>query len=341
MNRARSLPIILAIASLTTAVLAASADDLRNVKHGQPVPVCKLPALDGSIIDTESLKGSVVVIVCLSAEQHRSELAAAESMRVVQALPDQPVKLIHLTADVVQKAYFEKLRRDNAITAALALDADRAFYARVGIIAFPTTIIIDKDGKLENVISLHSSEYQNLLDAHVGHALGNLSDEQLAQRLAARPSSESSPRSAAAAHRAMARLMREKGDLASAKAELEKGRKLDPDNRELLLDLADLDLFAGNLDASDEMLQLVLASQPDHKRAKQLKGIILFRRGQLDEAQTVLEDALKLNPSPELAHYYLGRIFEQRGQLPQALEQYRAALKRFVHDPDAASPAAK
>ena len=57
----------------------------------------------------------------------------------------------HVTADAIQKAYFEKFRQDRGIRTPLALDADRTLYAKLGLIVFPTTVIISKDGKLANV----------------------------------------------------------------------------------------------------------------------------------------------------------------------------------------------
>lgn len=328
-------PLIGLAAALLVASAAGSlarADDLRNVKRGEPFPTYKLATIDGKVADSDAAKGSVLVIVCLSAEQRRSELAAMESLQVVSEFKNEPVQLVHVTADVVQKAYFEKFRGERSITSPLALDADRAFYAKLGLIVFPTTVIVNKEGKLDNVISLHSSEYKSVLDAYIRHALGTLDDKQLAERLAAKPSKEASPKSAASAHRSLARLMREKGQLDSAKAELTKGLALDADNQELMLDMADLSLALNELDGADALLNKILAVNNDHRRAKQLRGEVLFSRGKLDEAKGVLEEALPLNPNPELAHYYLGRICEKQGDKDGALEHYREALKHFVHE---------
>ena len=323
----------LAAAALTAvAAPPARADDLRNIKRGEPFPAYRLPGLDGTVLDSESLKGSVVVIVCLSAEQRRSELASMESQQVIRDLGAVPVQLVQVTADVVQKPYFEKFRQDRGVDARLVFDADRALFGKLGLIVSPTTIIVSKEGKLDNVISLHSGEYKRVLDAYIRHALGMLSDKDLQARLAAHPAEDASPKSAASAHRALARSLREKGQLDTARTELKAGLELDPGNHEIMLDLAELDISTGDLDGADTMVQKVLEAQPDHRRAKQLKGISLFRRGKLDEAQVILQDALVLNPSPELAYYYLGRINEQKGQTAKALEDYREALKRFLHD---------
>lgn len=317
----------------------ARADDLRNVKRGEPVPAYRLPSLDGTVVDSDALKGSVVVIVCLSAEQRRSELAAMDSDAVVHAFESDQVKLVHLTADLIQKAYFEKFRADRGIAATLAFDADRALYAKLGLIVFPTTIIVNRDGKLAQVISLHDAKYKHVLDAYLRHTLGKINDDQLKELLVEHASDSGSPKSTASAHRALARTLREKGQLDQAKDELVKAGEQDPENAEVMLDLADLELFQGDLDGAEAQIQKVLQSKPDHRRAKQLKGVLLFRRGQYNEAEVVLVEALNLNPSPEVAHYYLGRIYEQKGQTDKALEHYREALRRFVHEPTAPAAA--
>ena len=335
---------LLLVGVLALPPIRSEADELRNIKHGEVVPPCKLAAIDGSIVDTETYKGSVVVYVCVLAEQRRSEQAGADSQQVVTALGAEPVRLVHITADAVNKAYFEKLRQDGGIQAPLLFDPDRTFYSKLGIIAFPTTIIVNKEGKLDNVIALHSSHYALQLDAHIRHALGALSDTELQQRLAPRTAERPSPKSAVSAHRALARVMREKGQFNEARAELKTGLELDAANHEVMLDLADLDVAMKDLDGADAMIAKVLAAQPDHRRAKQIKGASLFQRGRLDDAQKVLEEALLLNPSPELSHYYLGQILEKKGDKDKALEHYREALKRFVHDdarPAATPPAAE
>jgi tetratricopeptide (TPR) repeat protein len=327
------------ICGLAVLALAASwacargSDDLRNVKRGEPVPTLRLPTIDGTIVDSETMKGSVVVVLCLSAEQRRSELAAMDSFEVVSNLEAKDVRLVHVTADVIQKAYFERFRRERQITAPLALDADRSYYAKLGLIVYPTTIVIDRDGRLAHVISLHSADYKHTLGAYLSHTLGDITDEELEEELSRRSAATGTPKSMASAHRALARSLRERGQLESAREELQKAREQDPENREILLDIADLELLLGNLDEAESIVRIVLDSQPDHRRAKQVKGIILYRRGKLEEAKAVLEESLVLNPSPELAHYYLGLICEHDGETAAALAHYREALRRLLHEP--------
>lgn len=329
-----TMRMLMACAVCALATVSARADELRNLKRGEPMPAYRLPTVTGELVDSESLKGSVLVMVCLSAEQRSSEMAEMDSAAVVKALGAEPVKLVHLTADVVQKPYFQRFRDERKIDTPLLLDAERTLYGRLGLIVFPTTIVVDEQGRLAHVISLHGPDYNHVLDAYIRHALGKLTDAQLEEALKARPSANGSPKSLASAHRAAARMLHEKGLNDAAVQELNKAREQDPTNPDVLLDLADIDLAMGSLEESEKLVVSVLESQPANRRAKQLKGIALFKRNNLAEAETVLLEALALNPEPARVHYYLGRIYEQKGDTPKALEHYREALGRFLGESD-------
>lgn len=314
-------------------------DELRNLKRGEPMPGYKLAAIDGATIDSDSFKGSVLVLVYLSAEQRTSELAAMDSRTVLGQFAGEPVRLVHVTADVAKKPYFEQFRRERDLHVPLGLDADRSLYGKLGLIVFPTTVIVNKEGKLAQVISIHTPEYPHVLDSYVRHTLGLINDAQLEDRLKAKTFSEGAPTSVASSHRGVARLLRDKGQLDAARAELNKAREQDANNPEILLDLADLDVAVNKLDEADTLTQTVLGAHPDHRRAKQTKGIILYRQGHLAEAESTLLDALSLNPEPAHIHYYLGKIYEKKGEPAKALEHYREALQRLLNEPD--EPATK
>lgn len=328
-----------ALAGILTLTAPSLGDELRNVKAGQPVPQLTMDTIDGSRVEPSTLKGSVFVLVYVLPEQRSSELAATESQEVVSALNDSAVKLVHITAEAASREYFLKFRREHHIAAPLAIDADHDLYHKLGMIVFPTTIVADRDGNLQHVISLRGLDYSKTLDAYIRHAQGSITLEQMNERLKTIAPTDSSPRSLASAHRAAARLHRDKGRLEDAREELVAARRLDPTDVETELDLAELDISTGKVDDAETNLESILKAQPEHRRARQLKGICLFKRGKLSEAEKVLLDALRLNPDPSRAHYYLGRIYEQQGDSAKALEHYREALRKSLHEPDDAPPA--
>jgi len=332
------LPKTLLVRGFTGFVLCATlsipsrADDLRNIKQNSPVPVYRMPGIDGKIVTNEGLEDTIVVLVCISAEQRRSEKAALDSFNIWQTIDNDRVQLVHITADIIQKSYFESFRQEHGLTVPLAFDVDRAFFGKLGLIVLPTTIIIDAEGKLSHVISLHSSSYEQTLDAYIRHTLGELSNEELQEQLTVGASNRKTPKSRASAHRALARTMRQKGMPDIARTELLKAREQSPGSHEIVLDLADLDISLGDLEYADELVNLVLKSQPNHRRAQLLKGIIYFQNDRLDDAEAILTESLKLNPNPERVHYYLAQICERNGQTKEALAHYHEALRRFLQE---------
>ena len=71
-----------ALAAALCLVATLRADELRNVKVGQPVPSFTLATLDGEEISSDRFGGKVLVLVFLSAKQKSSESAMASAAGV-------------------------------------------------------------------------------------------------------------------------------------------------------------------------------------------------------------------------------------------------------------------
>ncbi len=308
-------------------------DKIRNVKRGALAPSYRMTAVDGGTVDSSDFSDKTVVLVYLSAEQRSSERAVADAFKIVSDLGNDDVRLVFVTADVVHKSYFEKFWKEAGIKAPLGFDAGRELYGKLGLIVFPTTLVIDREGRLAHVIATRRSSYPYILETFVRHALGEFDDEKLAARLKAQTFDRRTPMSLASRHRAAARLLREKGLLSGAEKELREALKYAKDDVSIRLDLGDLLLLmSGRAQEAEAVVDKVLSEEPRHRRAKLLKGITLFRTQQLDQAEKVLIEALDLNPDPARAHYYLGRIHEARGQKESAIAHYRKALARLLKE---------
>lgn len=328
----RFLIALTAVAAILAATHTAHAN-LRNVKLGQEVPGFTLPTITGDQLELASLRGKVVILAYLSAEQRSSELAAAESQQVAAKFEADKVALVHVTADAIYKPYFEKVRADKGVTCPLVFDAARTFYADLGLIAFPTTIVIDAEGRLAHLLATRGPDFSNTLEASVAFTLGQINDAEFAERLKAHPSDIRSPRSLASRHRAAARVLAEKQMYDAAKKELETARDLDPDDPDIRLDIADLCIRTGDIAAARSMIDPILESNAEHRRARLLDGIACYKEGKLDDAERILTEALVLNPDPARTYFYLGRIYEQKGDQTKALEHYREALVRLLDEP--------
>lgn len=320
------------LVALLLTVSDARADRLRKLKIGEEFPAFTLRKLDGGTVSSDEYRGKVLVIVFLSAEQHSSEQAAMDAAKVVADIDDEDVRLLYASADVIYGSYFKEFREEAGLTQPLGFDTDRTLYEKIGLIVLPTTVVLDREGKLAHVIAIRRSDYAQTLDLYVLHTLGLISTDEMQRQLSAKLETADNAASQALRHRAVARLLREKGLLENAERELNAALKLAPDDVSIRLDLASLYLADDRSEEAERVVSKVLVDNPDHRRARLLHGIVLFRAGKLDEAEPLFQELLVLNPDPARTHYYLGRIYEQTGEKDKAIQHYREALVRFMSD---------
>lgn len=321
-------------ALLATLALSAAAlgDELRVVKVGQAIPTYSLKTLSDRAMDNPASRGHALVLVYVAAQQVSSTKVMVESQQMFTDLKRDDLEVQFATADVVQADWFRDFRDATGIHGPLGLDFDRVLYGQLGIIVLPTTIVVDAKGRLAHVIAGYKPDYLHMLDVYARHALGLLDDRQLEEQLTAKGFRHDSASDRAARHRAAAGLLREKGLRDQAEKELRSAMEVDPTDMEARLDLASLCIAMDRFDEARPLVEEVMKSETNNRRAKLLRGMLLFHDGNLDEAEKVLNESLVLNTDPARTHYYLGLVYEKKGQSDQAMEHYRQALQRLLDE---------
>jgi tetratricopeptide (TPR) repeat protein len=326
---------LLAVAALTALFgmeQSGDAGELRNLKTGETVPDVALRELGGDDVSLHQHKGNVVVLVFLSAQQRSSEEASVAAHRIVEDFNAADVELLFATADAAQTAYFRVQRDKSNVHDPLLLDFERELYGELGLIVLPTTIVIDRDGRLAHVISGFKSDYRHVLESYILHAIGELTDEGLARALESESFQRNQTEDKIARHRSAAKLLRNNSLYDDAHSELKAALAIDPDHEGAILDLASLQLSRNQVDEAATLVDRVLEASPNHRRAEVLRGMVLYHQDRLEEAEQVLTRALALNPNPVPIHYYLGKIYEARDEPAKAAEHYREALDRLLED---------
>lgn len=308
------------------------ADRLRRIRIGEALPDFLLTTANGEEIESKAYHDRALVLVYLSAEQRNSERAATDATRVIKKFDDEDVDLLFVTADFGHEPYFQTLFEEAHISAPLGFDGGHSLYSSLGLIVFPSTLIVGKDGKLDHVILTRRSDYSHMLDAFVGHTLGLLSDASLEQRIVAPSMTRSSPKTMAQRHREAARLLRDNELYRGAEEELKMAVELDPQSNPIRIDLADLLVAIRRYEEAESLLDTILAVDADHRGARLLLGITRYHQDRPEEAEVILLEALVMNPDPEQTHYYLGRIYQDRGDLEKAAQHYRDACERLLHN---------
>ncbi len=308
------------------------ADELRNVKAGEPIPAFAVEGLDGKAIAARDFHGKVLAILYVSAQQRQSEAAIKTAHEVTSKIGSKDLALVYMSPNTDKEDYFRKLRDRLLAHEPFGLDKDRKIYGQFGLIVFPTTVIVDKEGKLLHVVAGWTRDYGFELDLYCRHALGEISDARLAERMSQGPVKKDQARDKANRHRAAAAILRKKGMLDSAVTELKRAMKIDPESVDAVLELADIYIQRDDLDQAQSTVDALVSQKPNARGLELVYGHIALKRGNLEGAQRFLEQALVLNPDPVRTHYYLAQVFEKKGEVAKAMEHYKKALKRVLNE---------
>lgn len=123
------------------------------------------------------------------------------------------------------------------------------------------------------------------------------------------------------------------GSVEEAKPHLEYlGGRL-PNNPKVQVYLARVQDRMGHPELAEQILDTVLAHQPNYAAALLDRGILALRAGQFDQAEKYLREAVKQDPSDHQAHDRLAFCLEQNGKLAEA-DKAREHIKRMEKDMD-------
>ncbi len=318
---------------LWAAVLAAGlvvpvpAPAFRNVSVGGPVPTLTLEDVQGKPVGLPP-SGRTAVIAFWRPGQRFSEEALSDLETLASGLRAKGVELIA----VAEAGADPQLSRARSKTLSLRFLLDREGRAgdAYGIIVFPSAAVIGPDGRLRYYLPSRNANYRVLIEGHVSRALGEISDGELAARLAkVGEVYGQTAEGARAAYKRGVALAQEKR-FADAAAALAQALSLAPDLLEAHLQLGYVLLDLGEPAQALKQFEFVLKKNPTSPGARVGRGIARLRLGDREEGIRLLEEAVVLNPEPVRGHYELGRAYEAKGDLNGAVEHYRWAYLKLL-----------
>lgn len=302
----------------------------RNVKPGDPVGDFRLKDLEGRGIDTSLWRGRPSVWLFASPGQKSSEKAILDLQASLDELEGSGIRAVVLTVHPGQASYFRQLSSRHSLRIPVVLDAEREVYGRIGVIAFPTTLLVDGKGRLHLAISGHSLDYRQKLAPHLAYLAGKISAEELKRSLSPPPGDRDGVRERADRLCRSAEIFLERGLLSGAETELRRAIEVDPECEKAHLRLAEVLAAGGKIEDAEKLIQEIQKHDPGDHKAKLILGMIRFHQKRLAEAEELLKEALLLNPDPVKSHYWLGRVYEARGLHEKAAAHFRAALEKVV-----------
>jgi peroxiredoxin/predicted negative regulator of RcsB-dependent stress response len=304
--------------------------DAISISLGESAPDFTLTSAEGKAVTIGEYKGKTLVLIFWRTGQKRSLLALKEANEISNMYGAKEVKVIGVIQDSENQEDARALFEEHKIDFPLLIDKDRQAYSDYGIRVFPTTVIIDGDGKLAYDIPSHPLTYKNTLEGYVRRLIGEIDEEELKNVLS--PRKEEKDEAVLEAERrydlAMKFVQMRMLDQAISAAIKSIEAKSDMAKSHVLLGF--LYLNSGEADNALAAFDKALALTPDANDAKTGKGGALIMKGEVDSAIEILNEAAVANPYAQMTYYELGKAYERKGDKDKSLEMYKKAIEKII-----------
>jgi Flp pilus assembly protein TadD len=124
-----------------------------------------------------------------------------------------------------------------------------------------------------------------------------------------------------------------RGNLDEARRHFETALLLDPDDRRLHQQMADLLFLIGDRKGAIEQYREVARLEPANPQVHHVLGSLLTSEGKLAEAEQELAEAVRLKPENAAAVFDRGRVQLQQGKWSEARQTLEQAVRLQPRDP--------
>jgi peroxiredoxin len=300
-----------------------------TVKAGDAAPDFTLTSLQDKTVTLSNYRGSIVVLLYLSSEQARSQDAMKDIQSLYEHYRRKGIQVLGVTADAGEKESILKMIRKYNLDFPVLVDSERNVYGTYGIRVYPSTVIIDREGKVAYGIPGHSLSYKVKMDGRLRFLLGEISEEELEtvmhpQRVV---KDEALLKAERRYNLAMTFTRSRLNDQALMMARQSIMAKPDFAKSHILLGF--LLLEEREADEAYDAFRKALDITPDSKDAMTGLGSALLMKGELEKAIETLKEAASLNPRPERTFYELGRAYSLKGDEKKEAEMYKKSLEKI------------
>jgi cytochrome c biogenesis protein CcmG/thiol:disulfide interchange protein DsbE len=301
---------------------------------GGTAPDFTLKSIDGEPVSLSAYKGKIVVLVYWKTGQDRSIAALEDSEVFLKEFKEKDVQFIGLIAGTENAGEVHRTVEEHEIHFPVLVDPGRQVYGTYGLRVYPSTIIIDREGKIARDIPGHAIVYNTILEGSLRHMLGEIDDTEFQELLSLRKEvkAKSTPQRDAERYYNFALKFTEAGLINHAITSAESSIESKPDEPGSHILLGFLFLKIKETELALKEFQTALELEPRSHDAKTGLGTAYLLTGRTDKAIEMLTEAATANPHPQMAYFELGRAYELKGEKDKAMEMYKKSLDNTVRD---------
>ncbi|MHB8810612.1 MAG: TlpA family protein disulfide reductase [Desulfobulbaceae bacterium] len=309
----------------------ASSFPFRAIAPGDALPSLSFKNIkDNSIVTTDSLKGSPAALVFWGADMDTKKERSVKTLAAVEEnaafLEQRKVKVLLVNAQGDSQEVMQGVVGQLSGKLPAYLDESQKAYNDLGIFVVPSVMLLDKDGKVVSGIG-YSHDFSERLQGEVQVMLGEKSREAMEKGLRPEMKEKPTEEKQSRRHLDMALVMVKRGQADSAISELQKALALEPKMAEAQGQLGCLYLDKGNMAEAKAALDKAYELDPDYLPATICDARVRAEEGQVDEAVGDLQALLFRNARNADLHYALGTLLEKQQKFTDAAKEYRKAYE--------------
>ena len=324
-----------AIAASLLALLISTSTDasdhpFKNINIGEAVPGFTLKDTNGSDVSLASYKGKVTLVLFVRPDQKNSQSAMADLQKLMDKYGPKGLAVVAMTPETQQATELKDVVEKEKITYPALLDEGKKVYGEWGAFLFPTTAVLDKEGKMIMPIPSYNRTYPDVMEGYVQYALGEIGKEQLDAIVNPKGSVRLTPEQKnAERHMMLGQRMIDRKLIDKAAEEYGQAVESDPTLVDAHIKYGYVLLKLGDSAKALEQFTKALELDPKAEEASTGLGSVQVSTGNFDKAIEVLEANIKTNPKPARAHYELGVAYEKKGVFDKAAEHYKKAAEEL------------
>jgi len=332
----RIIAAVVTVLAFSTVICEGVSTPPRRIPEGALVPEFSAVDTTGKPFVCRRSSGNVLILAFLSSEKKRSQEAVEDRLGALSSIPPErltSLQVAFVMQNVDNRQFIASIQKE-APTVVHILDDDRHhIWGKFGIIATPTVLICDPQGKVLCVKPGHAYDFAAVVKSRLFQALEIPYDVSSNDTSTVRTVANSTVSAKAKRHLQMAKSLARKGRVNSAIEQAKIAYEIDPNSSDVALELGELLCRAGQ---AQKAIKLVSAASVENHRDKARIDLTLGwanrQMGRLQEAETFLKEGIRQDATLHRLYFELGRVYQQRNESEKAMQAYFRALQLIYQE---------